>query len=304
MSWPKRLLLWLMAVFYVYGGVMHLVRPEYYRPMMPPYLPAHDFLIWLSGVAELVLGILVVDARVRVYAAWGLIALLIAIFPANLHIAFNNVPLFGNAEGYGIFNWVRLPFQLVFIAWAWWYTRPDGESAPAQPAQPLAKSLAPAGDELWLSKPPILQRMDRLARDPEIMRAALAAIESQPLTSLLQLGVEHGYVADERDHLERDWFDAENGWLKDLPAIEPVLRSAFVRAAHLALERGLPVESFWIRGGDRFEVGIAVTERAVIQLFISPNTPRAGKLVARDFEAIWIFGGQGVERVGQFFGGR
>jgi uncharacterized membrane protein len=58
-----------------------------------------------------------------VLTAIGIIALLIAIFPANLHIALYNVPLSGAAEGLGIWNWVRLPFQLVLIAWAWWYTR-------------------------------------------------------------------------------------------------------------------------------------------------------------------------------------
>ena len=129
MSWPKRILLWLMGGFYVFGGVLHLVRPDYYRPMMPPYLPAHDFLIWLSGVAELVLGLLVIDSVVRVYAAWGLIALLIAVFPANLHIALNDVPVFGAAEGAGAFNWVRLPFQALFIAWAWWYTLPEADAS-------------------------------------------------------------------------------------------------------------------------------------------------------------------------------
>lgn len=112
-------------MFYAGAGVMHFVHPEYYAPMMPPYLPAHGFLIWFSGVAELVLGVTVVDHKVRQYAAWGLILLLIAIFPANLHIALNDVPLFGNPEGAGIVNWVRLPFQLVFIAWAWWYTGSD-----------------------------------------------------------------------------------------------------------------------------------------------------------------------------------
>ncbi len=124
MSRAKLLLLLLMAAFYIGGGVMHLVRPDYYRPMMPPYLPAHDALILLSGLAEIALGIAVLIPPLRVAAAWGIILLLIAVFPANLHIALNNVPVFGAAEGAGAMNWVRLPFQVVLIAWAWWYTRP------------------------------------------------------------------------------------------------------------------------------------------------------------------------------------
>jgi uncharacterized membrane protein len=90
--------------------------------MMPPWLPAHRELIFLSGLAEVVLGVAVLVPRLRRMAAWGIIALLIAIFPANLHIALHDVPLFGAAQGAGIWNWVRLPFQAVLIAWAWSYT--------------------------------------------------------------------------------------------------------------------------------------------------------------------------------------
>jgi uncharacterized membrane protein len=91
-------------------------------PMMPPYLPWHRFLVYLSGLAEVVLGIGLLVPRWRSVSAWGIIALLIAIFPANLHIALHNVPVFGAEEGAGIFNWIRLPLQGVLILWAWWYT--------------------------------------------------------------------------------------------------------------------------------------------------------------------------------------
>jgi uncharacterized membrane protein len=112
-----------MAVFYILAGLMHFVQPDYYRPMMPPYLPWHAFLIYLSGLAELGLGTAVLIPSIRPLAAWGIILLLIAIFPANIHIAMHNVPVFGATEGAGIGNWIRLPFQAVLIAWAWWYTR-------------------------------------------------------------------------------------------------------------------------------------------------------------------------------------
>jgi uncharacterized membrane protein len=298
MSWLKRALLWLMSLFYVFAGVMHLVRPEYYQPMMPPYLPAHDFLIWLSGVGELALGILVVDAKVRRFAAWGLIALLIAIFPANIHIALNNIPVFGAAEGAGLFNWVRLPFQAVFILWAWWYTRPDEEEKPAVAPRP-------AEDEIWIAKPEILRRMDVLSRKPAVVEAALHAIESRPEASLLELGVEYGYVdkrPEEHDHLARDWFDTSQGWWRSLPAIEPALRAAFIRAGHLALEHNLPVDSYWIRGGERFEVAMGKTDRAIVLLFLSPFPPVAGKRVSRDFADLWLFGSGGVERIGSLIG--
>jgi len=120
-SRTKRALLWVMSAFYVLGGVYHLVNPGFYLPMMPPYLPWHRELVFISGVAEIVLGIAVLIPSLRRPAALGIIALLIAVFPANLHIAMNDVPLAGATEGAGIWNWVRLPFQAVFIAWAWSY---------------------------------------------------------------------------------------------------------------------------------------------------------------------------------------
>ena len=122
MSGTKRALLGVMGAFYILAGLMHFVSPAAYLPLMPPWLPAHRALILLSGVAEVVLGALVLVPATRRLAAWGLILLLIAIFPANLHVALHNVPLFGATEGLGVWNWVRLPFQLVLILWAWWYT--------------------------------------------------------------------------------------------------------------------------------------------------------------------------------------
>jgi uncharacterized membrane protein len=128
MSLPKRLGWWLLGAFYAFAGWNHFRDPDFYVPMMPPAFPAHRELVELSGVAELALGMaaLILGTRIprlRRWIAWGVIALLVAIFPANLYIAFENVPLAGAAEGAGVWNWVRLPFQALFIAWAWIYTR-------------------------------------------------------------------------------------------------------------------------------------------------------------------------------------
>ncbi|HJQ83411.1 MAG TPA: MauE/DoxX family redox-associated membrane protein [Candidatus Binatia bacterium] len=131
-------LLWLMAAFYVASGIGHFAIPQFYLPMMPPYLPWHLGLIYVSGVAEIVLGVLVLVPRTRRLAAWGIILLLIAVFPANVHIALDNVPLGGAKEGAGALNWIRLPLQAVLIAWAWWYT---GEREERRGVVPLA-SLA------------------------------------------------------------------------------------------------------------------------------------------------------------------
>ena len=123
MSLAKVILLYLMAAFYVLAGVNHFRVPEFYVAIMPPYLPWHLELVYLSGVAEILCGAGLLIPRTRVLAAWATIALLLAIYPANIHVALNDVPMAGRSEGLGIWNWVRLPFQFVLIAWAWWYTR-------------------------------------------------------------------------------------------------------------------------------------------------------------------------------------
>lgn len=130
MSTLKRVLLWLMALAYIFAGFNHLMNPAFYLAIMPPELPNPEWLNVLSGLAEIVLGVYVLEPRTRVLAAWGIIALLIAVFPANLYVALENVGAEGPGSGAGAGNWVRIPFQAVFIVWAWWYTRPDGESAP------------------------------------------------------------------------------------------------------------------------------------------------------------------------------
>ena len=86
---------------------------------MPPYLPWHRSLVLISGVAEIVLGAGLLSPRLQAVAAWGLIALLVAVFPANLHMAFNPnlFPEFSPAM-----LWIRLPLQGVLIAWAYWFT--------------------------------------------------------------------------------------------------------------------------------------------------------------------------------------
>ena len=125
MSRAKGYLLWVMAAFYVAGGFNHLLNPGFYVAIIPPELPNPEWINVLAGLAEIVLGVFVLEARVRVLAAWGIIALLIAIFPANVWVALNNIGAGGPGTGNAAANWIRLPFQGVFIAWAWWYTRPD-----------------------------------------------------------------------------------------------------------------------------------------------------------------------------------
>jgi len=122
-SRTKQISLWIQSAFYVFSGFLHFAKTDVYLPMMPPYLPWHRELVLLSGVAEAAGGLGLFFPATRKLAAWWLIATLMAIFPANVHIAVNNVPLFGAPEGAGIWNWVRLPLQIPLLLWAYWYTR-------------------------------------------------------------------------------------------------------------------------------------------------------------------------------------
>jgi uncharacterized membrane protein len=128
MSRAKTILMWVMAAAYTFAGFNHLMNPDFYLAIMPPGLPNPEWLNVLSGLAEIVLGVFLLEPRTRVFAAWGIIALLIAVFPANIYQALENVGPDGPGSGPGGVSFVRLPFQLVFIVWAWWYTRPDGKT--------------------------------------------------------------------------------------------------------------------------------------------------------------------------------
>ena len=111
----------LAGPFFVLAGVMHFVIPKAYRRIMPPYVPAHDAMVKASGVAEIVGGIGLMQPQTRRLAGWWLIATLIAVFPANVHMAthpdeFPKIPRGA--------LWARLPFQGVFIGWVLRAMRP------------------------------------------------------------------------------------------------------------------------------------------------------------------------------------
>jgi uncharacterized membrane protein len=117
----KTILKYLLCVFFAAAGLNHFINPAFYLKSMPPYLPWHLFLIHLSGFFEVALGVLLLAPAYTRVAAWGLIGLLIAVFPANVQMALNPqlYPDFSPAA-----LWLRLPLQAVLIAWVFWFTRP------------------------------------------------------------------------------------------------------------------------------------------------------------------------------------
>jgi len=123
-----------MGLTYVLAGVLHFVAPKLYEQVVPPQFPRPRTLVYLSGVAEVVLGVGVLFERTRRLSAWGLIALLVAVFPANVYMAtaddldLERVPA-QLRDPPDAALWARLPFQAVLVAWAWWYTDPSSDSA-------------------------------------------------------------------------------------------------------------------------------------------------------------------------------
>ena len=120
----KTALRWLLTAGMVGAGVLHFVRPEPYAAIVPPWLPAPMLLVYVSGVAEIAGGLGLILPATRRLAAWGLIALFVAIFPANLHMAVHAISPLGGDPLPAWALWGRLPLQVVFIAWAYWYAKP------------------------------------------------------------------------------------------------------------------------------------------------------------------------------------
>ena len=116
---------YLLGMFFVFAGVNHFWNTPFYVAIMPPWLPWHLALVYASGVAEIVLGALLLFKRWQAFAGWGLIALCLAVFPANIHMALHP-ELFPQFTPTGL--WLRLPLQLVLMAWAYWYTRSPARS--------------------------------------------------------------------------------------------------------------------------------------------------------------------------------
>jgi uncharacterized membrane protein len=110
-----------MAALYVAAGINHFIHPLFYEAIMPPYLPFHTILIFISGVCEILFACLLLPLNTRRLAAWCIIVLLIAVFPANVQMAINYY------KAHNRHLWIallRLPMQLLLLWWAYTLTRP------------------------------------------------------------------------------------------------------------------------------------------------------------------------------------
>jgi uncharacterized membrane protein len=110
-----------LSLFYILAGLNHFINPDFYLRAMPPMLPWPSFIHLLSGLLEIIAG-LGLFTRFYRQSAFLIIAILVMVFPANIYVALNEgIPM-------GITStqaWVRLPFQIIFILWAWWHSKKE-----------------------------------------------------------------------------------------------------------------------------------------------------------------------------------
>ncbi|HUS01011.1 MAG TPA: hypothetical protein VMY77_04755 [Chitinophagaceae bacterium] len=116
----KKISLFIMSLLYIIAGINHFIHPLFYKKIMPASIPWHMPLIFISGIAEIMLGIFLIPVLTRRVAAWGLIMLLIAIFPANINMMLNYLKEKNPAVWITI---LRLPLQFVLIWWAYIFTK-------------------------------------------------------------------------------------------------------------------------------------------------------------------------------------
>ena len=109
----------IMSYFYMNVGVKHFIEPDWFLQIMPPQFPNHYAAIYVSGFFELLFGFMLINPKTRFIAAWGIIFVMITVFPANIYLAVSD----GEAmEISKELAWGRLPFQYVFIGLAFWHS--------------------------------------------------------------------------------------------------------------------------------------------------------------------------------------
>ncbi|MDZ7899746.1 MAG: DoxX family protein [Arcicella sp.] len=110
--------LYFMAFLYIVAGVYHFVKPKFYLYMMPSYIPAHKLMVSLSGVAEIIFGVMLLFPQTRSVGAWGIILMLISFFTVHIYMLTDEAKFYKIPK---IFRWIRIPLQFLLIWWAYSY---------------------------------------------------------------------------------------------------------------------------------------------------------------------------------------
>ena len=122
MRYFKLITIYFMSIAYAYVGVRHFIDPDFFLAVMPNYLTFHLEFVYLSGIAEVVLGLMLLSKKTRKTGSIGLIILLILVFPANIHLVQSELSqsILGVTKSQSIY---RLPFQGLFILIAYWHSK-------------------------------------------------------------------------------------------------------------------------------------------------------------------------------------
>jgi uncharacterized membrane protein len=116
----KTVLTYLMAAFMIYSGINHFLKPAMYVPFIPDFMPT-DLVNYGSGLIEIILGIGILIPKFKYQAAFGVFILMLLFLPLHVMDVFSDTPAIGNHK----MALIRLPFQFLFIAWAWWISKKD-----------------------------------------------------------------------------------------------------------------------------------------------------------------------------------
>ena len=116
----KYLSLMVMGIFYISIGISHFTSPIWYVKIVPPYLPYKLELVYISGLFEILFGGMLLFKKTRFLAGWGLILLLIAVYPANIYLAQTNGAAMNTTP---LIAWGRLPVQFIFVGLAYWHSK-------------------------------------------------------------------------------------------------------------------------------------------------------------------------------------
>ena len=119
---PSSLATRLLGPFFIVAGTLHFLRPRPYEAIVPPYVPRPREVVAVSGAAEIAGGVSALSPRRRTFTRWWLTALLVAVFPANVHMALHPDRIRGLSIPRWLL-WARLPLQPVLVAWVWRGTR-------------------------------------------------------------------------------------------------------------------------------------------------------------------------------------
>lgn len=118
----KILTIFVMGVMYVFIGIKHFTDPQYFLDIVPPQLPFKLFLVYLTGLIEVVGGVAILAPKTRKAGAYLLIFLLVSVFPANIYLYVSETPqsLLGISEADAL---IRMPFQIPLILLAYWHSK-------------------------------------------------------------------------------------------------------------------------------------------------------------------------------------